>query len=186
MVPVPPAPQTIWPAKGNPWKQPHMVEAAACHAGLPAPDEMMGFVFSFLGLHHSSVPTSSAVTGCIGPVWSSFNFSFKEKQRSSCSPQRQDPLLHPRQPLVLQLFPHAMRRGRGQGGVGQGSIGLLGDRCEARSALHPAALQLEGQPGGPREWCSRCQAPYPVPHFPQPPNAFCLAVGLVAEKVALS
>lgn len=58
MVPVPPASQTIWTAKGDTWQQPHVVEAGACHAGLPAPDEVMGSVFSFLGLHHSSVPTT--------------------------------------------------------------------------------------------------------------------------------
>lgn len=48
-------------------------------------------------------------------------------------------MLHPRQPLVLQLFPHATRKGREQGGVEQGSTGLLGDRCGARSVLHPLA-----------------------------------------------
>lgn len=91
--------------------------------------------------------------------WSLSIFSLKEEQRNSYSPQRQDLLLHSRQPHVLQLFPFAMRKEREQGGVGQGRIGLLGDRCEAGSVLHPAALQLEGQPGEPREWCSCCQAP---------------------------
>lgn len=117
--------------------------------------------------------------------WSLFNFSLKGKQRRSCSSRSQGPLLHPRQPLALQLFPHATRTGREQGGVGQGSIGLLGD-------VKPG-VSFTGQPcgwkdgvGSPGSGALAAKHLTPARHFPHPPNAVCLATGLVAEKVALS
>lgn len=78
------------------------------------------------------------MTGCIGRV-ESFQFLFEREAEELLQPTEARSLLRPRQSLVLQLFPYATRKGREQGGVGQRSTGLLGDRCEVRKRPSPGS-----------------------------------------------
>lgn len=53
-----PPPWTAWAAMGDNGSQPQAMQAGVRHARLPAPCGAVGLVlFSFLGLHHSNVPT---------------------------------------------------------------------------------------------------------------------------------
>lgn len=63
--------------EGRHWQQPHMLEAGACHAGLPAPDEVMSPL--------SWVFTVAAMTGCIG-LMESFHFLFEREVEELLQP----------------------------------------------------------------------------------------------------
>ena len=170
------------------------MQAGIRHAGLPAPDEATGSVlFSFLGLHHSNVPTGQAMTGCAGPA-GSFQ-SFFEREAGE--------LLQPAGPgSAATAQARATGKGCEKGDIGQCNIGLVRDRNPRASPSPWQPCGGKDDVGSPGRSAAHCGAPCPLttkhftpgpllssltillpPRFYTTGKARSLAAELMAEKV---